>query len=200
MRVRQGAASVPAGGRARRRGLNLRIPAARVALLLGGRRREIGRLFGRTAAAFGCPVPVGRAGRVADLLAEYARFTRAQADAALDGGTDLQALDRRLFAEAFRLGAGYRMRLHVKTHGDAMSAARLIYGALGIDFTAGPGGEVAIRRCGFARAYTPRVCALISALDRGLLAGLTRGAELQFHQRLTEGAPACRASLRGGRT
>jgi hypothetical protein len=186
--------------RTRAFGPNLRLVAARVMLRVGGRRRVIERLFARTAAAFGCPVPSFQARGAEGLLARYARFTREQAEAALDGGADLQALERRLFSAALALGSYYRLRLGVRSFRDAMAAARLIYGGLGIDFWGGPDGEVEVRRCAFAAVYTPRVCALISALDRGLLSGLTGGGELQFRQRLTEGAPACRAGVMGGRT
>jgi hypothetical protein len=180
----------------------MRVKIAAVLTLFrpGARRREIGRLFARTAAAFGCPVPPGsRARRAKELLAAYASFTRERAQAALLGGEDLPALERRLFAAALSLGGGYRLRLGVHGVGDAMTAARLIYAGLGIDFRGRPDGEVEIRRCGFASGYTPRVCALVSALDRGLLAGLTGGGELSFSERLTEGAPACRAYVTGGR-
>jgi hypothetical protein len=180
-------------------GCKLRLAAARIWLRLGARRREIGRLFSRTAAAFGSPVPTSRRASAKGLLAEYALFTREHAEAALDNGEDLSALDSRLFQEAFVLGSGYRLRLGVRTFRDAMAAARLIYGGLGIDFRANPDGEVAVRRCGFAKVYTPRVCTLISALDQGLIAGLTDGGKLKFRQRLTEGAPACRACVSGGR-
>jgi hypothetical protein len=180
-------------------GPNLRLAAARVALPLGARRREIRRLLARTADAFGRPLPPWEARSARGLLTQYALFTREQAEAALEGLGDVQTLERRLFAAASALGAGYRLRLGVRCFRDAVAAARLIYAALGIDFSSGPDGEVEIRRCAFAAFYTPRICALISALDRGLLAGLTAGGELQFRERLTEGAPACRASLRGGR-
>jgi hypothetical protein len=76
-----------------------------------------------------------------------------------------------------------------------MAAARLIYRQLGIDFRGSAGGQIIIRRCFFAALYAPRVCALVSALDRGLLAGLARGGELRFEQRLTEGACCCRAQF-----
>lgn len=179
--------------------LKLRLAAAYVMLRLGLRRREIGLLFARTAAAFCCPVPLMQARGAKGLLAEYALFTREQAEAALDCGEDLQAIERRLFKAAFDLGSGYRLRLKVRNFRDAMAAARLIYGVLGIDFRGSPDGEVEICRCAFAKFYTPRVCALISALDRGLIAGLTQGGEMQFRQRLTEGATACRALVTGGR-
>jgi len=196
---------VPAGCpalpvRTRSAGPNLRLVAARAVLRLGARRREIGRLFARTAAAFGCPVPPLQVRSAKGLLAEYALFTREKAEAALEGGEDLQALERRLFAAALAIGSDYRLRLGLRSFRDAMAAARLIYGGLGIDFRGGQSKEVEVRRCAFAAVYTPQVCALISALDRGLVAGLTRGGELEFRQRLTEGASACRACVTGGRT
>jgi hypothetical protein len=179
--------------------VRLKLAAARLLLLSGARRRrEIGRLFARTAAAFGRPVPPAQAPGAAGLLGEYARFTREQAEAALAGGQDLRALDRRLFQAALALGRGYRLRLGVRRLPEAMAAARLIYRGLGIDFRGGPEGEVEIRRCAFAAVYTPQVCALISGLDRGLLAGLTGGGEMRFRRRITEGAPACRACVTGG--
>jgi hypothetical protein len=179
---------------------SIRLAAARVMLLSGARRREIRRLFARTATAFGCPMPPHQPRGAKALLAEYAVFTREHAEAALDEGEDLQALERRMFSETLALGCDYRLRLGARSFRDAMGAARLIYGGLGIDFKGGLHGDVEIRRCAFAAVYTPRVCALVSALDRGLLAGLTGGGELEFRQRLTEGAPSCRACITGGST
>ena len=174
-------------------GPNLRLLAAHVILTLGARRREIERLFARTAAAFGSPVPPRRTRGARGRLREYALFTRDSAEEALGGGGNLPALDRRLFRAAQALGGDYRCRLRVRDTRDAMAAARLIYRGLGIDFRGSADGQVVIRRCAFAQVYAPRVCALVSALDRGLLAGLTGGGELEFRQRITEGADACRA-------
>jgi hypothetical protein len=178
----------------------LRFAAAHVMLRLGSRRREIKRLFARTAAAFCRPMPLSQSYGARGLLAEYALFTREQAEAALDAGVGLHVLERRLFKAAFVLGSDYRLRLGVSSFDDAMTAARLIYGGLGIDFRGRPNGEVEVRKCAFAEVYTPRVCILISALDRGLIAGLTKGGDLQFCQRLTEGARCCRAYVNGGRS
>jgi hypothetical protein len=175
------------------------LAAAGVLLRPGARRREIERLFARTAAAFGRPLPPPRARGAKQRLAEYARFTREQAEAALAGGQDLAALERRLFRAALAMGGDYRLRLGVRSFGEALVAARLIYQGLGIDFRGAPDGEVEVRRCAFASVYTPRICALLSELDRGLLAGLTGGGELRFRQRLSEGATACRACVRGGK-
>ena len=177
---------------------NLRILAARVLLTPGARRREIERLLARTAAAFYSPVPPGSARGARGRLREYALFTRDRAEAALDGGGDLRTVDSRLFGAARALGSGYRLRLKVRGTRDAMAAARLIYRNLGIHFRGSAEGAVVIRQCAFAAVYTPRVCVLMSALDRGLLAGLTGGGVLEFRQRITEGAECCRACFREG--
>ena len=79
-----------------------------------------------------------------------------------------------------------------------MTAARLIYRGLGLDFRGSADGTVVVRRCAFAGVYSPRVCALVSVLDRGLLAGLTGGGVLEFRQRITEGVDCCRACLTEG--
>jgi hypothetical protein len=168
-------------------------------LPLGARRGEIERLFARTAAAFGSPVPPPRTRGAGGRLREYALFTRDSAEEALGGKGNLRALDNRLFGAALALGSGYRLRLRVRGTRDAMAAARLIYRGLGIDFRGSAEGKVVIRRCAFAAVYTPRVCALISALDRGLLAGLTGGGVLEFRQRITEGADSCRACFTEGK-
>ena len=179
------------------RALRIRVAAARLLMPFGIRRRALEQLFARTAAAFGTPVPPPRTRGTNGRLLEYARFTRARAEEALQRGEDLAALDRRLHRAAYGLGARYRLQLGVRSLSGAMAAARLIYRNLGVDFQGSPDGEVIIKRCGFARTYTPQVCRLISALDRGLMAGLARGGELRFRQRITEGADSCRACMQG---
>jgi hypothetical protein len=180
-------------------GPNVRLLAARMMFPLGARRREIERLFARTAAAFGIPVPPQRTRGAAGRLKEFALFTRDCSEAALSGSEDLGALDRRLFGAAPALGSRYRLQLKVRGPRDAMTAARLIYRGFGIDFSGSADGTVVVRRCAFAGVYSPRVCALVSALDRGLLAGLTGDGVLEFSQRITEGADCCRACLIEGK-
>ena len=181
---------------------NLRLAAARVYLPRGARRRAIEELFTRTAAAFASPVPPPQGRGTASRLAEYARFTRERAEEALERGAgggpeSLAALERRLHRAARGLGGRLRLRLGVRSPGEALAAARVVYRGLGIDFRASPDGQIVIRRCSFASIYTPRVCALVSALDSGLLAGLSGGGQLRFTQRLTEGACCCRAAFEG---
>ena len=176
-----------------------RVTVARL-VLLTARRKEIERLFARTAAAFGCQVPAPTGFGANRRLREYARFTRKQAETAMESGADLPALEQHLFNASLGLGSEYRLRFGIRSGSDAMAAARLIYSALGIDLKGDSHGNVTVRRCAFASAYTPRICRLMSSMDKGLLAGLTHGGELQFLQRLTDGAPACLARVTGGNT
>ena len=194
---------------------NLRLVVAGLFVPRRAQRQALEELFSRTAAAFGSPVPPPRGGAAARLT-EYARFTSERAEQALDrcegggpsgGGAaaagapaSLAALERRLYRAARGLGGRFRLQLGVRSPGEALAAARLIYRGLGVDFRGSADGQIVIRRCAFAAVYTPRVCALVSALDRGLMAGLAGGGELSFSQRLTEGACCCRAHFQGVRS
>lgn len=56
-------------------------------------------------------------------------------------------------------------------------------------------GTVTVRRCYFSRFYAPNMCRVMSAMDRGIFAGLFGGGELTFKSRITEGLPCCRAEF-----
>lgn len=59
------------------------------------------------------------------------------------------------------------------------------------DFTNG----VKIPHCYFSNLYSPSQCAIMSAMDSGIVAGIHGGTELTFQQRLTEGHPFCLAFI-----
>jgi hypothetical protein len=155
------------------------------------------RLLRRTAAAFGAHLPPLRR-RVSgdDLLRTYATFSDARAELLLAGHGDLHAVRSDLWSTADDIGRGLRRGLGIRTVADAMVAARAVYRALDIDLRGSPTGDVVVARCSFARVYGPQVCAVMSSVDAGLFAGLTGGRTLTFTRRITEGAPACLASLR----
>jgi hypothetical protein len=163
------------------------------------RRAALRALFATTAAGFGSPVPP-LGGLDADgLLRRYAQFTRDQAEAALRDGRDLPALQDRLERGTRALGVRLRAGLRLRTTEDAMAAARMMYVLLNIDFHGSGNGEITVRRCPFSEVYSGDVCRLVSALDAGLLAGLSGGDRLEFIQRITDGAPCCLARLHPGR-
>lgn len=159
------------------------------------RKRELVRLAGLTAAAFGRAVPPLAGLSASAALAAYARFTGTAAEDALKEDEEGQALQERLFAGAQRYGALWRRRFRLTTREEAMRAARVLYRAIGIEFRGDAEGAIEISRCFFSCYYTPEVCRLISALDAGVLSGLSGGGKLVFVRRITEGADCCQARM-----
>ena len=70
---------------------------------------------------------------------------------------------------------------------------KILYRMLKIEFNGSAEGEVVIRHCFFSPYYTPEVCRIISALDEGLLSGLSNGGQMVFKERITEGKTCCLA-------
>jgi hypothetical protein len=158
-------------------------------------RSALRRLFDATVAAFGCePEDLDGLDHRA-LLKRYASFTSTCAERALAGRTDLDTVSRRIRAHAYALGTALRRWLGVRTRADALRAVRIAYRMIGIDLRADEHGYVTVDRCAFAERYTPEVCRLMSALDAGLIAGLTDGGRLAFSERITEGRPRCLARI-----
>lgn len=158
-------------------------------------RSALRRLFDATASAFGQdPVDVDGLDRRA-LLERYASFTTRCAEQALADHTGLDAVSGRMWENAYDLGASLRRRLGVHTRAEAVRAARIAYRMIGIDLRANERGRVVVHRCAFAEWYSPQVCRVMSSLDAGLIAGLTRGGRLSFSERITEGRPSCLAQI-----
>lgn len=145
------------------------------------------RLFLIAATAFRAPMPEPEA----DRLSQFAAFTREQAERALrEGNRDAERL---LYSGGLTFGRELGRRAGATGIRDGLRLARIAYRSIGIDF-ATDGSCFTIARCYFARCYPAPVCGLMSALDRGLVAGLT-GARLIFSERITEGGECCRGRL-----
>jgi len=158
------------------------------------RRWALRALFRATARAFDRPLP-SLAGLSADQrLLRYAERTRDWAGELLRDGGDPAAVQARLYRNALRLGQACRWLCGLRGQRDALAMGRLLYRWLEIDFRA-DGEAILIRRCYFSRLYSSDICQVMSALDRGLLAGLSGGRQLAFSERITEGRPGCRARL-----
>ena len=160
------------------------------------REEILSELFTATAQAFGCERPELDGLNCAETLQVYAEFTRDRAEAALRSGDDLAAIEASLYANAYPLGRKLRRVLAVDEMDEVLALGQRLYGAIGVDFHGDQDGQVTVTDCYFRRYYSGPVCALISALDRGVFAGLSGGWQLEFSERLTEGASACRAWLR----
>lgn len=153
------------------------------------------RLANATAAAFGRPALSFKGLSLEESLREYARFSREAAEQAFLNKEGLPGIEARLYRETYRLGWWLRQLLHITTLEEAMALGRILYRALEIDFEGDSTGEITIRRCFFSSYYSPEICAAISALDHGILAGLAGGGDLQFYRRITAGDKYCKACL-----
>jgi len=173
--------------------VNLSLCLARLYLPAGPRKRKLEELLRLTARAFGAAPPSVDGLSLEGMRRRYAEFSREMADRALVHPEGLTMIKHRLFVEASRLGHEIARELGVSTLHEAMTAARILYRGLEIDFRGDHQGDIVIRRCSFSRHYSPDVCRLMSSLDAGILSGLAGGGGLEFTERLTEGASCCRA-------
>ncbi len=155
----------------------------------------LNRLSRATAAAFGRPAPALKGLSFNESLGKFALFTQEEAGKAALSKEALPVVQARLYGSGFAWGRLLRRLLHVTGRQEAMALGRVLYRALEIDFEGNSKGEITIRRCFFSNYYSSQVCGVISALDQGILAGLSGGGRLQFYQRITEGAKCCKACL-----
>jgi hypothetical protein len=162
-----------------------------------------------TAEGFGCPRPQWTGRRFDARLAEYERFTAANAEELL-ARHDAAATDaarERLHRGAVRLGGTLRRQLGVRSDEEALEALAVLYHHLGIEMEVDrhgseadrfdsevdrPGGLV-VTRCRFASSFSEPVCGLVAGLDEGIAAGLSGGGRLEFVERITGGSACCRA-------
>jgi len=181
--------------------VNPRLMLLRLHVPASVRRAVLQDLIAATAMAFDRDLPDTAKLTEPELLAHAIEWSRAWAEEAIRTGADLDRLEGRMFREASRLGRRARRRLHVSSVADGLTAARIVYGAIGIDLRPAGMREFSIPKCAFACAYVPAVCRLMSSMDSGLIAGLTGARGLRFTERITEGAAACHALvLHGGGT
>ncbi|AHF09312.1 MAG: hypothetical protein J5Y07_05895 [Dehalobacter sp.] len=156
------------------------------------KRKKLKELFRLTADAFQSELPELKGLSSAALLPQYTLFTKEQAENHLQSGRPLEQVKQRLYQNAYRFGRNLRKTLHIGTWEEAVTALKVIYQLIGIDFQCDRQGEIIIRQCYFSSYYSGEVCKLISALDEGLAAGLSGGGRLCFQHRITEGNECCK--------
>jgi hypothetical protein len=156
-------------------------------------KKSISELFRLAAAAFDREIPDLRGRSRAEMLLDFARFTRDGAERAL-AGANAAAERKNLYERSADLGRAVRRRLPIRSRADAAAAIRRLYGLLDIDMKIASGGAVTVKRCFFATRYTPETCRFMAAMDEGIVAGIC-GGRLVFAERLSEGAACCRARI-----
>jgi|WetSurMetagenome_2_1015567.scaffolds.fasta_scaffold05552_2 hypothetical protein len=176
--------------------MNLKLFFSRIHLPASYKRAGIAELAAATGRAFGVPPPPFPASAsVETMLMDYAEFTATHAARMLCGASPVDGIRRKLFDNAHCIGTRLREELGVKDFHDFCVAARTVYRVLGIDLRCGHDGEIRVTRCFFGRYYTPEICDLMSALDSGLVAGLSGGKGISFGERITENRRFCAAKV-----
>jgi hypothetical protein len=161
-------------------------------------RMVIRRLTTLCAAAFQCPVPELKGFSAHKLLENYACFTETVISERLALNNERSfALQNRLYRKAFQAGQSLRDWFSPADRNEALRLLRLLYGMIRIDFQSDPQTqEIIISQCFFSCYYSSAVCQIMSAFDRGLAAGISGGARLEFRERITDGCKFCRADWR----
>ncbi len=173
--------------------MNLRLALATVVVPSALRRRGLEELTQRTARAFEVDPPDLAGLSFGEALRRYAVFTRQQADRVAAPPERAARARERLRAEAKEFAVELREALGIRSRGEAMRAARILYRALGMDLRASLTGSIVVRSCVFSTTYTCATCGIMSAMDEGLFAGLAGEGRMDFTMRITDGAPRCAA-------
>ena len=158
-------------------------------------KETLAELFEATADAFECRAPMLDHLSYKERLRAYALFTSDQAEQGLESGCGIPAIKTQLYQNAYALGDKLRKWFGVGTMEEVMALAQILYRAIGVEIQGDAQGNVTVKRCYYSQFYSAPVCDLISALDDGVLSGLSGGGRLVFSERLTEGRECCRAKL-----
>jgi hypothetical protein len=162
------------------------------------RQAALAQLLGAAAEAFQCDAPPLGGLSSAERLRRFALFTQGHVEELLREGRDLEAVRQRLYRNTYARGRRVGRLLGIRSVRDTMDISRVLYRILDIEFQGDAGGDVLISHCYFSGFYSGRVCQVMSAMDQGLLAGLSDGGQLVFSSRITEGQSCCQASFTVG--
>ncbi len=154
-------------------------------------------IFLMTAKTLQYPLPKLAIFNYNKLLATYGQYTTAALNSLLTQQRDLGPLKKELFTKSENLTKKIKTLFRIKTAEEVCFFLENFYQVLGIELTVNLSQQqFVVKNCYFSRYYRSEICQVLSALDSGLVAGLTNGASLTFLSRLTEGATCCFADLR----
>ena len=156
------------------------------------RRVELQLLMNLTARAINQPSKRLWTQSNAKALLAYAEYTSTH----LRTGVDKPLLQR-MNSEAYRMGRMLRRLFIVRNRASAERLIIALYRNIGISLSFADSQRLCFHRCHFSSYYTPAVCAAASALDDGIIRGLTgqSTSHLCFTQRISDGCSCCEATF-----
>ncbi len=127
-----------------------------------------------------------------EALRAYAKYTSSNLPAEAD-----EALLERMNTEAYKMGRLLRRLFMISNDASAQRLIMALYHNIGIKMSFSGSQQLCFHRCYFSRLYTPQICRVASALDSGIICGISGwpAKHLQFSQRITEGCKCCRAQF-----
>lgn len=161
-----------------------------------GARLELLILTRQTAKAFGVAAPKNAGLSATELLKTYAKFTAEASTRALQNGHNPKLLRKKLYRKAYGMGSRLRRWLRPQNTQECLAIITLLYRNIGIQISEEAHGDFCVHKCYFSSFYTPEICAVMSAVDNGIFAGVYGGGKLVFNERITEGQKVCRADFR----
>lgn len=104
-----------------------------------------------------------------------------------------------LFKAGLEIGEESRARLGVgEKIDDLITAARLLYRVLGINFTVQQNSDefkMEVARCALSKWYSEQTCRMLSAVDEGVVRGLNHKIGMRFDRMITSGFATCIARI-----
>lgn len=104
-----------------------------------------------------------------------------------------------MFKVGYGLGQEARQKLGVRNDfKDLELAAKILYKILGIEFKIENKDKniiMIVNRCALSKYYSPEACRVLSAADEGVVRGLNENMNMQFKERITDGASECLACI-----
>ena len=128
----------------------------------------------------------------AEALRAYAEYTCSNLQADAD-----ETMFERMNTEAYRMGRLLRQLFLISNDTSAQRLIIALYRNIGIQLSFCDSQHLCFHRCYFSSFYTPQICKAASALDSGIIRGISGlpAKHLQFSQRITEGCNCCRAQF-----
>jgi predicted ArsR family transcriptional regulator len=106
-----------------------------------------------------------------------------------------------MFKVGYELGQEARQKLGVGNNFEDLElAAKILYKILGIEFKIENRDEniiMVVNRCVLSKYYSSEACMILSAADEGVVKGLNENMNMQFKERITDGASECLACITG---
>lgn len=158
------------------------------------KKKQIEALFEITARALDCPEPDISRLNHEEAIEAFSDFMAQQVTRLHDEGTDMEAINARLYKGAHKMGVVLSESGHLSGK-DIYPALELVYKNIDAVIEGSLPGRVIINRCYSNTEYTPEVCDFMAQLDYGIIAGMCGNEYSVTPDEVIEGSRTCETSF-----